>query len=66
MNKKCSVCQVKLPKEKIGNEVCSNRCAGTIGGSKKVPKGFAMNRQEASRLGSVGGKISRRGKNDSN
>ena len=64
MNKKCIVCKVKLPKEKIGNKVCSNRCAASIGGRKKNPfKGYGTNRDLAVIHGRKGGKISRRGKN---
>lgn len=35
---------------------------GSRGGSKRVPKGFSMNRELASLAGALGGKISRRGK----
>lgn len=35
---------------------------GRIGGSAKVPKGFALNRELAAIAGSKGGRISRRGK----
>lgn len=35
---------------------------GHIGGSRKVPKGFALDRELASRAGAKGGRISRRGK----
>ena len=51
---KCSVCHNKLPKDKIGREVCSNRCAGSIGGSKKSPlKGYGTNRDLASKHGKM-------------
>lgn len=35
---------------------------GKLGGSKRVPKGFAMDRELASEAGRRGGTISRRGK----
>lgn len=35
---------------------------GVIGGSRKVPKGFALDRELASRAGAIGGRKSRRGK----
>ena len=38
------------------------REVGKIGGSRKVPKGFAINRELASRAGAIGGSNSRRGK----
>ena len=38
------------------------REVGKIGGSRKVPKGFAINRELASRAGKKGGSNSRRGK----
>lgn len=35
---------------------------GAKGGSKKTPKGFAVNRELARKAGKLGGKLSRRGK----
>lgn len=35
---------------------------GRLGGRKKVPKGFAVNRELARKAGAKGGKISKRGK----
>lgn len=35
---------------------------GKIGGLKKVPKGFAFNRELAARAGALGGSISKRTK----
>lgn len=35
---------------------------GSIGGSRKVPKGFALNRELAARAGKIGGQISKRTK----
>ncbi len=35
---------------------------GKIGGSAKVPKGFALNKELARKAGAVGGRISRRTK----
>jgi general stress protein YciG len=37
------------------------RKLGSLGGSKKVPKGFAINRELARSAGAKGGQISRRG-----
>lgn len=37
---------------------------GSMGGKAKVPKGFALNRELASKAGQVGGRISRRTKKD--
>lgn len=37
---------------------------GKLGGSKKVPKGFAMNRDLAVKFGAIGGKKSKRPKAD--
>ena len=52
---KCSVCHNKLPKDKIGREVCSKKCSGSLGGRAKTskPKGFAVNRELASRAGKM-------------
>lgn len=35
---------------------------GRMGGLQKVPKGFALNKDLASRAGKIGGKVSRRTK----
>lgn len=42
------------------------RLIGVIGGSKKVAKGFAVNRELAKLAGAKGGKKSRRNKNINN
>lgn len=36
--------------------VCSNACAGALGGKAKVPKGFAVNKELARIAGSKGGR----------
>ena len=51
---------VETTKQKYGKDFYSK--IGTIGGSKKVPKGFALNRELASIAGRKGGKISKRTK----
>lgn len=49
---KCEVCLEPVPEHL---RVCSRKCAGELGGSKKVPKGLAKmsteRRQEISALG---------------
>ena len=48
----------KTMKEKYGEDYFKN--IGSKGGKAKVPKGFALNRELASRVGAIGGRISRR------
>ncbi len=43
-------------------KVCSNRCAGALGGKKGTTGGFYNNPELARIAGSKGGKVSRRGK----
>ncbi len=47
-------------KEKYGDDFYQK--IGSIGGKKKVPKGFALNRELAKAAGRKGGKISKRTK----
>lgn len=47
-------------KKKFGADFYSK--IGTKGGGAQVPKGFAKNRDLASRVGAIGGTNSRRGK----
>ena len=51
---------VETTKQKYGKDFYSK--IGTIGGSKKVPKGFAVNIEIAKAAGRKGGKISKNGK----
>ena len=46
-------------RERHGKDFYERICA--IGGSRKVPKGFAFNRELASIAGRTGGRVSRRG-----
>jgi len=48
----------KTMKEKYGEDYFKN--IGSKGGKAKVPKGFALNRELASKAGAIGGRISRR------
>lgn len=61
MTDKCENCGKKIPS---WLRVCSSACAGALGGKKKVPKGFAINRELARSAGKTGGTISRRGKHE--
>lgn len=47
-------------KRKFGEDFYAN--IGAYGGKAKVPKGFALDRNLASRAGKIGGTMSRRGK----
>lgn len=49
-------------KEKYGDDFYKR--IGSKGGKAKVAKGFALNRELASKAGAVGGRISRRTKKD--
>lgn len=48
----------KTMKDKYGEDYFKN--IGSKGGKAKVPKGFALNRELASKAGAIGGRISRR------
>lgn len=50
----------KTNKERYGEDYYKE--LGRLGGSKKVPKGFAVNRELARIAGAKGGRNSRRGK----
>ena len=51
-------------KQKYGREFYAN--IGRKGGKACVPKGFAVNPELAKRAGSIGGKLSKRGKAKNN
>ena len=51
---------VETTKQRYGKDFYSK--IGTIGGKKKVPKGFAVNIELARQAGRKGGKISKRTK----
>lgn len=51
---------VETTKQRYGKDFYSK--IGTIGGKKKVPKGFAVNIELARQAGRRGGKISKRTK----
>lgn len=59
IRQRCVVCNKHIETKRVTQKVCSKRCAGAIGGRKKVPKGFSIT-GTAAICGAKGGRISKR------